>query len=116
MKNYVMLFRATRALTPEELQKRPGEIRHWIVQVNALGIKLDPRNLGETAMQYTPKDGNVVTHEGIVDKSLITLVFFDAPDDGKALEVARLHPAPHYGIALELRDWNHPQAPLGPPQ
>ena len=116
MKHYVMLFRASRALTPEELKQRADEIRHWIVQVNALGIKLDPRNLGETAIQYTLKDGNVVLHEGAVDKSLIAMVFFDAPDNEKAMEVARLHPAPHYGTALELRDWDHPQVPLGPPQ
>lgn len=116
MKHYVMLFRATRALTPEELKQRPVDIRNWIQHVNSLGIKLDPRNLEEPATQFTLKDGEVVSSKAIADPSLVTMVFFDAFDKQQALEVARLHPAPHYGVSLELREWNPPQVPLATQQ
>jgi len=48
MHHYVMLFRGTRALTPEELQTRAKELQEWIQKVAAMGIHLDPRPLGDT--------------------------------------------------------------------
>jgi hypothetical protein len=104
-----MLFRASRLLSPEELQQRASDIRHWIGQVQELGIELDPRNLGEFATQFVPEGNTVAARSGKGDAALITLVFFDAADDEQARQVARVHPGPRYGVSLELRDWTPPQ-------
>lgn len=112
MKHYVMFFRATRALSPEELQRRAGDIRQWIQKVSAMGIHVEPRNLGEFAEQYSLEGDSVVAHEGKADPGFATMVFFDAASDEQAKEIARLHPAPHYDVKVELRDWAPPQVSL----
>lgn len=112
MKHYVLLFRSSRQLTPEELKQRVGDLRNWIEHVNAEGVRLDPRNLEAEATQFSLQDGAVVARQGTGDASLITMVFFDAADRERALEVARTHPGPHYGVTVELREWNPPQLPL----
>jgi hypothetical protein len=111
MHHYVMIFRTTRPFTAEEQQIRGRDIQHWVAQVTAMGIQLDPRNLGDTVANLSQVDGETVNHTDPTDHSLVTLVYFDAPDNAKALEVARSHPGPHYGVTLELREWSTP-APL----
>jgi hypothetical protein len=111
MHHYVMIFRTTRPFTAEEQQTRGRDIQHWVAQVTSVGIQLDPRNLGETVANLSQVDGEAVSHTDPTDRSLVTLVYFDAPDNAKALEVARSHPGPHYGVTLELREWSTP-APL----
>jgi hypothetical protein len=111
MHHYVMIFRTTRPFTAEEQQIRGRDIQHWVAQVTSMGIQLDPRNLGETVANLSQVDGETVSHTDPTDRSLVTLVYFDAPDNATALEVARSHPGPHYGVTLELREWSTP-APL----
>lgn len=108
MHHYVMIFRTTRPFTAEEQQTRPGDIQKWIAHVTSMGIQLDPRNLGDTVANLSQVDGSIVSRTDPTDQSLVTLVYFDAPDNAKALEVARMHPGPHYGVTLELREWSAP--------
>lgn len=111
MHHYVMIFRTTRAFTAEEQQTRSRDIQGWVTRVTSMDIHLDPRNLGETVANLPQVNGEAASHADPTDPSLVTLVYFDAPDNAKALEVARLHPGPRYGVRLELREWSAP-APL----
>ena len=110
MHHYVMIFRTTRPFTAEEQQTRPRDIQHWVAQVTSMGIQLDPRNLDGTVAYFAQADGETVSHSDNTDRTLVTLVCFDAPDGTKALEVARIHPCPRWGVTLELREWNAPTA------
>jgi hypothetical protein len=112
MQHYVMLFRATRTLTPEEQAARPNDLKLWIRHVNDLGIRLEPKNLGALAVTFSSEGNSVVSRETAIDPTLVTMVFFDAPDKEQAIAVARAHPGPHYGVTVELREWEHPQVPL----
>jgi hypothetical protein len=112
MQHYVLLFRTTRTLTPEEQKARPADIAAWIQQVTGMGIKLDPRSLGETAAAISSSGNQAVAHPGSFDPTLSNIVFFDATK-AQANEVERLHPAPRYGVTVELREWSSP-APIQP--
>ena len=98
MKHFVLIFRSTRAFTPEELERRPLEIAAWVEQVSQMGITLDPRNFGET---ISPKES--------IDPALATIVFFDCADRDRAMDIARMHPAPQYGVTVEVREWTPPR-------
>lgn len=108
MHHYVMIFRATRPFTTEEQQTRPRDIQKWVAEVTSMGIQLDPRNLGDTVANLSQVDGSIVSRKDPTDRTLVTLVFFDAPDNTKALEIAHMHPGPRYGVTLELREWSAP--------
>ena len=110
MRHYVMIFRTTRPFTAEEQQTRTRDIQHWVAQVTSMSIQLDPRNLGDTVANL-PQAGGATD---LTDRSLATLVYFDARDNAEALEVARTHPGPRYGVRLELREWSAP-APTARP-
>ena len=109
VQHYVLLFRATRPVTPEEQPHRIADIAAWVKQVTDMGITLNPHTLGDTVAAYTSKDNQPVAHAGAIDPTLANLVFFDSTED-QAAEIARLHPAPHYGVTLELRKWSTPAA------
>ena len=109
MNHYVLMFRATRPITPEENKTRFQDIQQWVKRVTEMGIALDPKALGDTAIQFTGKDGAVTSREGPVDPALTNLVFFDAASKDQAVEVARMHPGVHYGVIVELRDWAAPR-------
>ena len=74
-----------------------------------MGIALDPRNLGESATQFSIEGGEIVSREGPSDPTLTTIVFFDSPSRDQATEIARIHPGLHYGVTIELRDWTSPR-------
>lgn len=109
VQHYVLLFRATRPFTPEEQQHRIADIAAWVKQVTDMGITLVPHTLGDTVAAYASKDNQPVAHAGAIDPTLANLVFFDSTEE-QAAEIARLHPAPHYGVTLELRKWSSPAA------
>ncbi len=108
--HYVLIFRPTRTLTPDELKHRVGDIQAWVKRVNEMGITLDPKALGQLALRFSQENGAVVSHDGSADPALTNLIFFDAPSQDQAREVARLHPGLHYGVSVELRDWTSPAA------
>lgn len=112
MHHYVMIFRTTRPFTAEEQQTRPREIQKWVAEVTSMGIQLDPRNLGDTVANLSQLDGSITSRNVPTDQSLVTLVYFDAPDNAKALEIARIHPGRRYGVTLELREWSAPAPQL----
>jgi hypothetical protein len=108
MKHYALLFRASRTLTPEELKQRTIDIQLWVKRVTEMGVTLDPRNLGETT-RFSVEGNTVVSHEGPIDSTLGTIVFFDSASSEQAMEIARTHPALHYGVTVELREWSPPR-------
>lgn len=110
MHHYVLIFRPTRALTADELKQRAVEIPAWVKHVSEMGITLDPRALHPSAVRLSQQNGRVVTEEGSPDPTLTNLVFFDAPGQEQAVEVARLHPGLHYGVNVEVREWSFPVA------
>src|ERR1700733_8718119 len=97
VQHYVLLFRATRPFTPEEQTHRIADIAAWVKQVSAMGVTLNPHTLGDTVAAYASKDNQPVAHAGAIDPTLANLVFFDSTEE-QAAEIARLHPAPHYGV------------------
>lgn len=109
MQHYALLFRTTRALTPEEQKQRPGDIAAWIKQVAEMGITLAPHTLEETVLAI-PANGS--DQSAASDAALSNIVLFDATPE-QAIQIARAHPAPHYGVHLELRQWTTP-SPLTP--
>jgi hypothetical protein len=111
MHHYVMIFRTTRPFTAEEQQTRARDIQQWVAQITTMGIHLDPRNLGDTIANLSQADGSAISHNDPTDRGLVTLVYFDAPDEAKALAVARIHPGLRYGVTLELREWSTPAPP-----
>jgi hypothetical protein len=108
MKHYALVFRSTRTLTPEELMQRPVEIAAWVKRVTNMGITLEPRNLGETAANFSAEGSEVVSRKGPSDPTLSTIVFFDSSSRDQAVNIARMHPGMHYGVTVEVREWTSP--------
>lgn len=109
MKHYAMIFRSTRTLTADELQRRAIEIQDWVKQVRNEGITLDPRIFGETVSCLFIDNGNITERSAPEDPALLTVVYFDAQSHEQALSVARIHPGLRYGAAIEVREWTAPQ-------
>ena len=109
MHHYVLLFRTTRTITPEEQKQRIADISAWIKQVTDMGVSLDPHTLEETVLAIPAEGAQTSGHP---DPTLSNFVMFDATRD-QAIQIARLHPAPHYGVSIELREWTAPR-PLAP--
>jgi hypothetical protein len=111
MKHYALLFHTNpnRPLTPEEQEQRQVEIAAWAKQVTDMGIKLDPRALGETAANFSVEGGQIVSHDGSSDPEFRNLVFFDSASRDQAVNIARIHPGLHYGSTVEVREWTDPR-------
>lgn len=105
MQHYVLLFRTTRAITAEEQRQRVADIAAWIKQVTDMGVTLVPHTLEDTVVSI-PAEGTQTS--GRPDPTLSNIVLFDATRD-QAIQVARLHPAPRYGVSVELREWTAPR-------
>jgi hypothetical protein len=106
MTHYALIFHATRMLTPEEREKSAIDIPIWVKQVIGMGITLDPRALGESETWFSTEGNTVVSHEEQMGRTPITfIVFFDSESREQAMEIARIHPALHYGTTVELREW-----------
>jgi hypothetical protein len=108
MNHYALFFRSSRTYTSEEIKQNAAAIQVWVKRVQGMGIKLDPRNLDGPATRFSADGSTVISHEGPSDPTLGTIVFFDSASPDQALEIARIHPAAHYGVTVELREWNPP--------
>jgi hypothetical protein len=117
MKHYALIFHinATRTLTPKEHEQRQVEIAAWAKQVTDMGIKLDPRALGETAANFSLEGDKIVSHEGSGDPTFRNLVFFDSASRDQAVNIARIHPGLHYGSTVEVREWADPRQAAAKP-
>lgn len=109
MKHYALVFYSTRTLTPEEQKQRPVDIASWVRQVTGMGITLDPRVLGETEAAFSALGSEVASSAESRAPQLINIVFFDSADRDQAVNIARTHPGPHYGVTVELREWTSPR-------
>ncbi|HEX9201061.1 MAG TPA: hypothetical protein VF865_15990 [Acidobacteriaceae bacterium] len=110
MKHFALIFRATRPFTPEENKTRPADIAAWVKHVTEMGIHLDPRNFAETDANFSKQGNEIVSHEGPIDPTLSTIVYFDAAGKEQAVEIARIHPGLNYGVTVEVREWSTPRA------
>jgi hypothetical protein len=111
MKHYALVFHtnSNRTLTPKEQEQRQVEIAAWAKQVTDMGIKLDPRALGETAANFSVEGDKIVSHEGSIDPAFRNLVFFDSASRDQAINIARIHPGLRYGSTVEVREWTDPR-------
>lgn len=106
MNHYALIFHATRRLTPEDRERILPDIRVWVKRVTEMGITLDPRALGEAETHLSLEGDKVVSYDEEMGRTPITfIIFFDSESREKAMEIARIHPALHYGTTIELRDW-----------
>ena len=106
MHHYALLFRTTRVITADEQKQRIADISAWIKQVTEMGVSLDPHTLEETIVAI-PAEGTQTA--GSPDATLSNIVLFDATTREQAIEIAHLHPAPRYGVSIELREWTAPR-------
>lgn len=114
MKHYALIFYATRSLTPEEQKQRPLDIASWVKQVTEAGTTLDPRNFGEAEADFSAPASTTNLENG-PGAPMVTIVFFDAADKEQAVNIARIHPGPRYGVAVRLREWTSPRLALTTP-
>jgi hypothetical protein len=61
---------------------------------------------------FSQQQGATISRNGSSDPSLVNIVFFDAPGEDDALEIARIHPGLHYGVTVEVREWSTPRLPV----
>jgi hypothetical protein len=108
MHHYVLLFRSTRAVAPEEQKPRANDIAAWVSQVTAMGVTLDPHTLEATIAAIPAQGAQPVGHPPTGDPTLSNIVFFDATRE-QAIQIARMHPAPRYGVNVEMREWTSPR-------
>lgn len=109
MKHYALVFYSTRTLNPKEQKQRPVDIASWVKQVTDMGITLDPRVLGETEAAFPALGNEAASSADQGAPQLVTIVFFDSEDRDQAVNIARTHPGPHYGVAVKLREWTSPR-------
>jgi hypothetical protein len=109
MKHYALIFYSTRTLTPEEQKQRPVDIASWIKEVMDMGITLDPRNFGGVEADFSEPGSVSGSSKGSSDPVMVTIVFFDSVDRDQAVNIARMHPGPCYGVAVKLREWTTPR-------
>jgi hypothetical protein len=117
MKHYALIFHinSNRTLTPKEHEQRQLEIAAWAKQVTDMGIKLDPRALGETAANFSSEGDKIISHQGSADPTFRNLVFFDSASRDQAVEIARTHPGLNYGSTVEVREWTDPRQAAAKP-
>ena len=115
MKHYALLFHtnSNRPLTLKEQEQRQVEIVAWAKQVTNMGIKLDPRALGETAANLSVEGDKIVSHERSSDPAFRNLVFFDSASRDQAVNIARIHRGLHYGSTVEGTRVDRPSAGRG---
>lgn len=110
MKHFVMIFRATRVLSHDEIEQRRVEIQAWVKKATEMKIELYPYTLEQVIANYSMQNQQLETHSMADDTQLSNFVFFDAPDINEAKKIAEMHPGLRYGTKLELREWSSPRA------
>lgn len=109
MKQFVQIFRQCGpALSPEQQTQRAGEVRAWAAAQNAAGRKLDPRLLDGAACQIPPLVESGMAGVG-AGAPIVAITFLEAASFSEAVESARTHPGPRFGVSIEIREWTVPQ-------
>jgi hypothetical protein len=121
MKHYALLFHtnSNHPLTPKEQERRQVEIAAWAKQVTDMGIKLDPRALGETAANLSVEGGKIVFHNGSSDPAFRNLGYIrvcttDPPSryaNGPTLGRPRPNTNPIVDLKQVVDDAYHEQGP-----
>jgi hypothetical protein len=116
MKQFVLLFRQSSALSEADQKRRAEEVRAWARQQNDAGHKLDPRALGEEKHRIAPGGKSDSTSQRD-EASLTAILFVEARNFAEAVKIAESHPALRYGvISVEVRPWTSPLRPPARPQ
>lgn len=96
---FAILFRPTRAVSPEELPKRNAAAREW-----ALGLRADGSLRNAAPLE---DDGVVVTRDGVApsphDGAVGAVLVVRAKDLESVVALVKGHPGLAYGTAIEVR-------------
>ena len=99
MHEYALIFRSSRALTPQELPRRNAAARDW-----ALALRRDGVLHGASPLD---DDGFVVTQHGIAPASqqgaIASVLVIHAKDLEAAVTLAKGHPGLAFGSEIEVR-------------
>jgi hypothetical protein len=107
MKEFVLIFRqGSRTLSAEEQTRRAEEIQVWVALQAREGRKLDPRMMAAATYRITPDGESGPSQAG--EGAVIGTVFVEAKSFDDAVTAARQHPAPRYGVSIEVRPWSSP--------
>lgn len=115
MQQFVYLFRLPRAkltaLTEAERTERTRNNRAWAQQLNAAGHRLSPHIMDIAGHWIGPNGVDGPDPAAGPDAEVTAaIVFLEACDFDKAVQLARTHPGLQYGASVEV----HPWAPPGP--
>jgi hypothetical protein len=99
MQEFAFLFRATRALGPDELSKRNDAARDWVLARNEEGVLRAANPLGD--------DGFSVSKQGVApfprEHAVASVLVIRAADLESAVAIARAHPGLAFGTEIEVR-------------
>jgi hypothetical protein len=99
MPEFALLFRATRALTAEELPRRNAAARDWALALRRDG-KLSSASPLEDAGVTVSKQG---TRPLAPDRSVAAVLVIQARDLDSAIALAQGHPGLAFGSEIEVR-------------
>ena len=106
--HYAMIFRSQRALTSDQQHQRDAEIQAWAKRVRDQGVTLDPRILGASDGYFEGDGDRSISRPDQDACSPGAVIFFDSASEEEAKEIAGSHPGLHYGVTIELREWQAP--------
>jgi hypothetical protein len=112
MNTFVIIFRQEKPLSKDQFQERAEATRPWAKRLNDAGHNLSPRFLAPQSHWSASDERNGTKAPGEV-APITALLFLEAENFDKAVEIARSHPAVEYGATVEVRPW---AATAPPPQ
>jgi hypothetical protein len=112
MNTFVIIFRQEKTLSKDQFQERAEATRPWAKRLNDAGHNLSPRFLAPQS-HWSASDERTSTKAPGEAAPITALLFLEAENFDKAVEIARSHPAVEYGATVEVRPW---AATAPPPQ
>jgi hypothetical protein len=111
MPEFALLFRPTRALTPDELPRRNAAAREWALAQQRVGTLRSASPLED--------EGFTVHHGGVTpltrDSTIASVLIIQAVDLASAVELAKGHPGLAFGTRIEVRPVKQVAAPPASP-
>src|SRR5262249_277558 len=99
MHEFALLFRPTRALTPDELPRRNAAAREWPIALHRDGLLRGASPLEDEGFSVTSASVAPIARDGAVASVLI----IQAADLDGALALAKGHPGLAFGTQIEVR-------------
>lgn len=99
MHEFAILFRPTRAVSPEDLPKRNAAAREWALALRADGTLRNAAPLEDDGVVVTQGGVAPAPHDGAVGAVLVV----HAKDLESVVGLVKGHPGLAYGTAIEVR-------------